>query len=484
MNALGDVPEDLIDIYEDESEYRRFAENEEKVQFQAKITFVSDTSRENRSKPFVAENPSRKRNGSAFLSYLLTAGCTAACIAGFALLIHFTGQDDGFNVQSEMPGAVITELLPESTTETLTATTTTVLISEATSLPLETVQLTVSQAITVTAQKSTVPATTAATVPTTTVVPPASFYEPDAVKLIEKYMPDGAYDICQRKYDEHWGQIDITYYDADDKEIDVITYVQGLFDDLQAKMDDMTEEEYQKAQEELAQKTVAICQSADHRAYVYNDYRSGWDHQQWFNNCKYENGFWYVLRGNGTASIVGAEQEYFKGKEVLTIPSEIGGAMVKEIERGAFAAASIYFQDITEIVIPNTVETIGEAAFSSALQYNESGKINLPDGVKVIGRCAFMKCVQYLADESNVIHVPESIEYLGFSALGFWEDFYNSKVDSSRNYHLDMPDSLVLMEEYCFSNPENEKLVFLNGEANYLFMDDVAAFYANSEQHT
>ena len=44
-----------------------------------------------------------------------------------------------------------------------------------------------------------------------------------------------------------------------------------------------------------------------------------------------------------------------------------------------------------------------------------------------------------------------------------------------------MPDSLVLMEEYCFTNPENEEFVFLNGEANYLFMDDVAAYYAKSE---
>jgi hypothetical protein len=300
--------------------------------------------------------------------------------------------------------------------------------------------------------------------------------------LIEKYMPDGAYDICQRNYDEHGGKLDITYYDADDKEIDVIAYVQELMDDLQVKSENMTEEEYRKAQEELAQKTVAICQSADHRAYVYNDYRCGWDHQQWFKNCEYADGFWYVLREDGSASIVGAEQEYFKGKEVLVIPSEIGGAAVKEIECGAFTSASIYFQDITEIVIPDSVEMIGEVAFSRALLYIENGKINLPDGVKVIGRCAFKECMQNLADEFNVIHVPESVEYLGCSAFGFWEDFYNSNVDSTKNYHLDMPDSLVLMEEQCFSNPENAKHIFLNGEANFLYMDDVAAYYEHNPQ--
>jgi hypothetical protein len=264
-------------------------------------------------------------------------------------------------------------------------------------------------------------------------------------------------------------------------EIDVIAYVQGLMEDLQERSENMTEEEYRKEQEELAQKTVAICQGADHRAYLYNDYRSGWNFQQWFKNCEYENGFYYVLRDNGTASIVGAEQEFFKGKAVMEIPAEIGGAVVREIERHAFERAYMYFHDISEIVIPDTVETINDDAFLCALLYSENSKINLPNSVKYIGRFAFGECLQSLADESNVIHVPESVEYLGFGALGFWADFYNSKVDSSKNYHLDMPDSLVLMEEYCFSYPENEKFVFLNGEANYLFMDDVAAYYAKSE---
>lgn len=290
-------------------------------------------------------------------------------------------------------------------------------------------------------------------------------------ELIEKYMPDGAYDIYD--HEGPWSNSGLKYYDNDNMEIDVVTYVQGLFDDLQAKMGDMTEEEYQKAQEELAQKVVKICQSADHRAYVYNDYRSGWDHQQWFNNCEYADGFWYVLREDGTVSIVGAEQEYFKGKEILAIPSEIGGAVVKEIEHHAFDSASIYLQDINEIVIPDTVEIIGFGAFNDALIYT-NGKINLPNGVKYIGGRAFTGCVSFLADDAKVIHIPESVEFIGVNAFYFWGNH-------DKDIRLDMPESLVLIEECGFSDPENEKHIFLNGKANYIYMDDVAAYYAKSE---
>lgn len=292
-------------------------------------------------------------------------------------------------------------------------------------------------------------------------------------ELIEKYMPDGAYDIVQRNYDEHWhGGTSISYFNDDDMEIDVYAYVQGLMEDLQERSENMTEEEYRKEQEELAQKTVAICQNADHRAYVYNDYRYGWNYQQWFKNCEYENGFWYVLREDGSASIVGAEQEDFKGKEVLEIPSEIGGAVVKEIEPHAFDVARKYLQDINEIVIPDTVEIIGESAFNAALLYSKSGKINLPNNVKYIGRWAFASCVPWMADISYLIHIPESVEYIGCWAFCVSDITKNHAV-------LAMPESLVLIEGSAVNLHSFQIDNGIWGRSNYIDMDDVAEYYAS-----
>ena len=56
--------------------------------------------------------------------------------------------------------------------------------------------------------------------------------------------------------------------------------------------------------------------------------------------------------------------------------------------------------NVTEVVIPNTVEEIGEDAFSS---FDSLEKVNIPKSVKTIGRNAFRRCALTAVDISGPI---------------------------------------------------------------------------------
>ena len=123
MEALRDVPEDLIDI----SECRTDEKDEKRVPVQKVIAL--DWPKAHFREEQVqckAEDPSRKRNGSAIMSYLMTAGCTAACIAGFALMIRLFTEpvypEQEISIPSETQNAAVTEITDLTTERTAAVT--------------------------------------------------------------------------------------------------------------------------------------------------------------------------------------------------------------------------------------------------------------------------------------------------------------------------------------------------------------------------
>ena len=97
--------------------------------------------------------------------------------------------------------------------------------------------------------------------------------------------------------------------------------------------------------------------------------------------------FNYVLNPDGvTLKITG----YVGGNSQIVIPSEIDGRKVTSIGDYAFSKGETYDFTITDITIPDTVNTIGAYAFYNLRALTE---IVIPDSVTTIGEGAFHKCI-------------------------------------------------------------------------------------------
>ena len=273
-------------------------------------------------------------------------------------------------------------------------------------------------------------------------------------ELIEKYAPNGAYDVSAIHL-APWTAP--TYYGSNNTELDVDGYVQTLMDAVDR--DSMTHEELHQYNIEISEKVAGFFSSQVEKVmYAYNAYRTGCNGKQFFKNCSYEAGFYYVLREDGTASIVGADDTYFAEKTVMEIPETIGGTTVTKIENRAFEHISQYLPNLSEIVLPDTVEVICEGAFVRAMTA-QNCSINLPKNLKYIGRFAFYETAQCLGDEFYVIQIPESVEYIGNRAFyvygvderGMTPDnllYYQMGFKSNTpTCFFEMPESLVMFEE-------------------------------------
>lgn len=99
-------------------------------------------------------------------------------------------------------------------------------------------------------------------------------------------------------------------------------------------------------------------------------------------SCK--EGYFYSSIGGGV-SIVGIKEDTISEKGELEIPSELGGRPVTGIAEGAFAGN----EDLTCVVIPDSVTSIGESAF-----YGCSDLVSayIPASVERIGSYAFDEC--------------------------------------------------------------------------------------------
>ena len=115
--------------------------------------------------------------------------------------------------------------------------------------------------------------------------------------------------------------------------------------------------------------------------------------------------------------------------DVIVIPYEYNGQPVVAIEAYAFSG-----MEFTSVIIPGSVKTIGDDAFSwNPILEN----VVMLDGVEEIGMFAFMGCdmlssvtlantVTYIGDSAfdscyslECIVIPASVEYVGYSAFGY-----------------------------------------------------------------
>lgn len=114
----------------------------------------------------------------------------------------------------------------------------------------------------------------------------------------------------------------------------------------------------------------------------------------------------------------------------VTIPSEVNGYRVVEIVMSAF----LFCNEMTNITIPNSVETIGPSAFEEC---NSLTDVIIPEGVKTIEYWAFYGCQNlktvsfpsslvsighnafYYCSQLSSVSLPESIESIGNDAFGW-----------------------------------------------------------------
>ncbi len=86
----------------------------------------------------------------------------------------------------------------------------------------------------------------------------------------------------------------------------------------------------------------------------------------------------YNLYNDGSAGILG----YLGGNKIITVPEQIDGATVTDIENSAFESSSL-----TGIVLPETITRIGDRAFFGCEVLTS---LTVPKTVKTVGKDAFI----------------------------------------------------------------------------------------------
>ena len=177
-------------------------------------------------------------------------------------------------------------------------------------------------------------------------------------------------------------------------------------------------------------------------------------------------GFQYEILDTGKARINGLDDAQIDtGAETLIIPETIDGCPVTEIGYRAFEKCYEKMPAIKDIKIPDSVEIVAEGAFADAfnwescvvgpitvglgIPYADDRKINIPEHVVFIGFEAFdfdLFAISNAQNGDRIIHLPETLEYISYTAFG----------DPGRRYlggfDIDMPESLVFMSDYFFSS--------------------------------
>ena len=152
-------------------------------------------------------------------------------------------------------------------------------------------------------------------------------------ELFLKYLPDGADETVKFSPDAP-----VLYVDDEGDLQDYVGEANAELERLRMLNDAglITDEEFTEIVEPMISRTLELTDNAVDQIVVFNAYRRGaygrGQNTQWFIGADYENGFYYVLMEDGTASIVGADQNVFQEATVLEIPAEIGGVPVTKIE--------------------------------------------------------------------------------------------------------------------------------------------------------
>ncbi len=156
-------------------------------------------------------------------------------------------------------------------------------------------------------------------------------------------------------------------------------------------------------------------------------------------------GIEYTLSGDGTScTITGMDTS--ESTDVI-IPSSYNGVPVTSIAKNAF-----FKSDITSVVIPDSVTSIGKSAFDSC--YSLSGELVIPDSVTSIGTFAFADCYRltsvtiedgvtsiasgafYGCDGLTEILIPASVTNIGLYPFANCDSLQTITVDENNTvYH-------------------------------------------------
>ena len=135
---------------------------------------------------------------------------------------------------------------------------------------------------------------------------------------------------------------------------------------------------------------------------------------------------WYYYKYGRYIGICGYEDSTVKS---LEIPTEIENLPVTRIEDGAFYRD---YYNLTTVLIPDTVTTIGNQAFWAC---SELSSIHIPDGVTTIGNQAFWAC-----SELSSIHIPDGVTTIGWEAFAHCEELTE----------IVLPEGITSIEPYTF----------------------------------
>lgn len=141
-----------------------------------------------------------------------------------------------------------------------------------------------------------------------------------------------------------------------------------------------------------------------------------------------EGSVYYTENEDGTLSVSGYDHETTETK--IVIPSEVKGKKVTEISENAFQGVEGE-EGLEEIVIPDTVTSIGESAFKSSTITS----IEIPASVTTMGSHVFMFC-----DKLESIKLNNSPECIG--------DFMFAYCSSLKS--ISIPDSVKTINDFAF----------------------------------
>ena len=172
-----------------------------------------------------------------------------------------------------------------------------------------------------------------------------------------------------------------------------------------------------------------------------------------------ENGLEYSAINN-KVTITKCPENY---EGALTIPSKIGGKSVTAIADMAFANC----YNLTSVVIPDTVKTMGQYAFNGCQALK---KVTLSKNCKVVSDSAFSECPVL-----TTVVIPEGVTTIDDSAFSncvalksLKLPFSLTKIGSYAFYKctaltsVTVPQDVKTVEEYAFANCTNLKKVYLS----------------------
>ena len=115
-------------------------------------------------------------------------------------------------------------------------------------------------------------------------------------------------------------------------------------------------------------------------------------------------GQWTYIIENGGATITDST-----ATGAVTIPSELGGYAVKKVGNDWPPVFGEGNTSVTSVVIPNSVTSIGEAAFSNCTSLTS---ITIPNSVTSIEASTFYYCLSLAS-----VTIPNSVTSIGDSAF-------------------------------------------------------------------